>query len=80
MITTSRLRWYGHVERLHEETPAKQALAEARRKVKKARGGLTITWLKVLEKDLKELSKNCQRQVRVEKDSLEIKSIRVDSP
>ena len=54
-IRTRRIRWYGHVERLHEETPAKQVLAEARRTVKKLRGGQTTTWLKVLEKDLKEL-------------------------
>ena len=35
--------------------PAKLALQEARRKVKKLRGGQTTTWLAVLEKDLNAL-------------------------
>ena len=54
-IKTRRLRWYGHAERLHEKTPAKQALAEARRQTKKLRGGQASTWLKTLDKDLKDL-------------------------
>ena len=51
-IKTRRMRWYGHVIRLPEEAPAKLALQEARRKVKKLRGGQTTKWLAVLEKDL----------------------------
>ena len=46
------MRWYGHVIRLPEEAPAKLALQEARRKVKKLRGVQSTTWLAVLEKDL----------------------------
>ena len=42
-IKTRRLRWYGHAMRLPEETPAKMALQEAYRKVKKLRGGQTTT-------------------------------------
>ena len=41
--------------RLHSETPAKQALEEARRSLKKLKGGQTTTWMKTLEKDLKGL-------------------------
>ena len=55
------MRWYGHVIRLPEETPAKLALKEARRKVKKLRGGQTTTWLAVLEKDLDALSLTLDR-------------------
>ena len=54
-IKTRRRRWYGHVIRLPAEAPAKLALQEARRKVKKLRGGQTTTWLAVLEKDLNTL-------------------------
>ena len=72
-IRTRRLRWYGHVERLHEETPAKQALAEARRKVRKPRGGQTSTWLKVLEKDLKGLNITTKEAEKIAKDRKEWK-------
>ena len=41
--------------RLPEETPAKMALQEAYRKVKKLRGGQTTTWISVLERDLSTL-------------------------
>ena len=54
-IKTRRIRWFGHAVRLHSETPAKQALEEARRSVKKLKGGQTTTWMKTLEKDLKGL-------------------------
>ena len=49
-IKTQRMRWYGHVIRLPEEAPAKLALQEAGRKVKKLRGGKTTTWFAVLQK------------------------------
>ena len=54
-IKTRRLRSYGHAIRLPEETPAKIALKEAYRKVKKLRGGQTTTWISVLKKDLSTL-------------------------
>ena len=41
--------------RLPEEKPAKMALQEAHRKVKKLIGGQTTTWISVLEKDLSTL-------------------------
>ena len=53
-IKTRRMRWFGHAVRLHSDTPAKQALEEATRNVKKLRGGQKTTWIKTLEKDLKE--------------------------
>ena len=46
------MRWYDHVIRLPKEATAKLALQEARRKVKKLRGGQATTWLSVLEKEL----------------------------
>jgi hypothetical protein len=53
-IQQRRLRWYGHLIRLEEDIPAKKALREAERKVKKYPGGQKLTWMKQLEKDLKE--------------------------
>ena len=40
---------------LSEDTPAKIALREAYRKVKKLRGGQATTWISDLEKDLSTL-------------------------
>ena len=54
-IKTRRLRWYGHAMQLPEETPAKIALWEAYRKVKKIRGSQTTIWISVLKKDLSTL-------------------------
>ena len=51
-----RLRWYGHLLRLHEETPARKALKECERKVKKPKGGQKLTWIQLVKKDLKELN------------------------
>ena len=42
----------GHLLRLPDNTPAKTALREAQRYVKKPRGGQKLTWIKMIEKDL----------------------------
>ena len=51
-IRERRLSWYGHLLRLPDNTPAKTALREAQRYVKKPRGGQKLTWIKMIEKDL----------------------------
>ncbi len=51
IIRIRRARWYGHLQRLDENTPASQALQEAKRKVKKPKGGQKLTWIKLIEKD-----------------------------
>ena len=51
-IKGRRLRWYGHLLRLPEETPARKALAEAKRRVKKPRGGQKPTWLRIIKNDM----------------------------
>ena len=48
------MRWYGCLLRLNEKTPARLALKEAERKVKKPKGGQKLTWMKLIEKDLEE--------------------------
>ncbi len=46
-----RLSWLGHMLRLPEQTPAKQALYAAVRPVKKPRGTPKLTWLGLINKD-----------------------------
>ena len=47
-----RLSWFGHLLRLPEETPARQALKEFTRNVKRPVGKPKTIWLSVLKKDL----------------------------
>ena len=57
VIKRKRLRWLGHVMRLEDDTPqspAKQALQEFLRPVKKPRGRPTTTWLKKIASGLSE--------------------------
>ena len=48
------MKWYSHLLRLNEKTPARLALKEAERKVKKPKGGQKLTWIKLIGKDLEE--------------------------
>ena len=54
VIKRRRLRWLGHVMRLEDDTPAKQALQEFLRPVNKPKGHPTTTWLKKISSDLSE--------------------------
>jgi len=57
-IQKRRLIWVGHLLRLPEDAPAKQALAECIRKVKRPRGKPKATWLGNVGKELSELNLN----------------------
>ena len=54
-IKRRRLQWYGHLLRLPENTPAKEALKEARSFACKPKGGQKLTWLKIIDRDLKDI-------------------------
>ena len=56
-----RLRWFGHALRLPEETPAKMALEEAQRTLKKIKGGQKTTWLKTITNDLSDAGYTLQQ-------------------
>ena len=58
VIKSRRLRFLGHLLRLHDETPAKQALQEFLRPAQKDRGRPPLTWWSIVIKDLKELGIN----------------------
>ena len=52
IIKKRRITWFGHLLRLSNETPAKQALQEFTRKTKRPQGKPKTTWLSQLKKDL----------------------------
>ena len=54
VIKECRMKWYGHLLRLNEETPARLTLKETEKKVKKPKGGQKLTWMKLIGKDLEE--------------------------
>ena len=54
IIARQRLKWYGHCQRLPEESPAKQAMNEFERPVQRPVGRPVTTWLDVVKKQLKE--------------------------
>ena len=51
-IEQRRLRFYGHILRLPEETLVRQALQEFRNPHKRPRGAPKLTWQKRIDKDL----------------------------
>ena len=55
-IRRRRLTWFGHVNRLPDNAPAKLALAEVTRPYKRVRGGQKTTWLSTLKKDFESLN------------------------
>ena len=51
-VRKRRIRWYGHLQRLPDETPAKQALHESLRPTKRPPGRPPTNWLKQVRKDI----------------------------
>ena len=54
-IQKRRISWFGHLSRLPENCPAKQALYEALKPSRKPRGRPQITWIETVSKQLKTL-------------------------
>ena len=55
-IKKRRLKWLGHLLRLPEDTPARQALQEAFSPVNRPRGRPKTTWISLVTKELKEMN------------------------
>ena len=51
-IKKQRMNWFGHVARMHPDTPAKKALAFARAEYKKPRGRPKERWIDQMNKQL----------------------------
>jgi hypothetical protein len=56
-IRLRRLKWLGHLMRLPEESPARLALQEALEKDKKPQGRPTLTWISMINKELRNINK-----------------------
>ena len=54
VIKECGMKWYDHLLRLNGKTPARLAMKEAERKVKKPKGGHKQTWMELAGKDLEE--------------------------
>lgn len=65
-IKKRRLTWLGHLLRLPENTPARQALCEYQRPVKRPRGKPKTTWISAIEKELKEIQTDLNIQKATE--------------
>jgi hypothetical protein len=59
-IKKRRLSWLGHLLRLPEDTPARQALQEYLRHVKRPRGKPKTTWVSLIQKELKDLDETLE--------------------
>ena len=69
LIQERRMKWFGHLQRLPEEAPARQAYEEAtKRPVKKLRGGQPKTWHKVIERDLHSINLTTKDAIKLASD------------
>ena len=54
-IKIRRMRWLGHLLRLDENTPARQALEESLKRARRPQGQPKTTWIKKINEDLKSI-------------------------
>ncbi len=73
-IKRRRMSWLGHLLRLPDETPAKQALHEALIPVQKPKGRPKTTWISSINQDLKEIDPT----LRLSIDSTEVLDLAQD--
>ena len=71
VIRQRRLRFTGHVLRLPEETPVRQALSEYHRPLKRPRGAPKFTWQKNIDNDLRSIGMSFDEARIVSKDRKE---------
>ena len=72
VIRTRRLRWFGHLMRLPDETPARQALDVFQNvKVKRPQGAPRKTWLSNVQDDLKLLNKTMEEAQSLARNRIE---------
>ena len=73
-IASRRLRWSGHVNRLHEEAPAKKALQYVLQDHKRKCGRPKLTWLKLVEKQMKDVG-NLDALITLSQDRIQWENI-----
>ena len=67
-ISTQRIRWLGHAFRLPEECPARKAIEEFERPVKKPRGRPITTWINIVKKQLNDVGITWEQGKQLAKD------------
>ena len=68
-IQERRIKWFGHLQRLPKETPARLAYEEITQKpVKKLKGGQPLTWLKTIERDLHSINLTLNKASKIAQD------------
>ena len=67
-ITKRRVRLYGHLMRLPEDTPVRKAMVEYDRPLKMARGAPKFTWKKNIENDLSQLGLDKKEAAEIAQD------------
>ena len=78
-IKQKRLNWFGHLNRLPDQAPAKKAFKEALfRPPKKLRGGQPLNWLHTIKRDFKEINISLEEAIKLTKNRQGYKGI-VDS-
>ena len=71
VISERRLRWVGHVSRMHLDTPARKALQYAMAPFKRKRGRPKLTWINMITKQLNEMNINLCDIFEIAKDRKE---------
>ena len=75
-IKQKRLNWFGHLNRLPDQAPAKIAFKEALfRPPKKLRGGQPLNWLHTIKRDFKEINISLEEAIKLTKDRQGYKGI-----
>jgi len=67
-IKRRRLSWLGHLLRLPDNTPARQALQEFSRDVKRPRGKPKTTWISLIKNELKNIGKTLETATEIASD------------
>ena len=71
VLKQRRLRFTGHVLRLPEESPVRQALSEYQRPLKRQRGAPKFIWQKNIDNDLRSIAMSFDEARMVSKDRKE---------
>ena len=74
-IEKKRLKWFGHLMRLDENTPARKALSVALIQSKRPRGRPKFTWLELMQKQLQEINLKWEEASQLAKDRKKWKDI-----
>ena len=70
-VQRRRLSWFGHLQRLDNNAPAKLAFAEIRKPTKRVSGRPITTWLSTITKDFEKIGKTLQTAIDSARDKEE---------